>query len=293
MKKELPFTLKLLRKAFPILEKVFPRLAHNLYIKLFLTPRTYPIPENELNALQSADQVDWRLEGRLVRINFWGPLDGKKVIFLHGWAGRATQGIELKDYFVKRGYEFIAVDLPAHGFSEGKQTNLLECAKVLNAIVERLGKVELVIGHSFGGAVIAVSRRLKSVISRHVTIGTPHDIRFVLSSFRKGVGATKISEQRKVDYFREKYGITMDDISPIKIYEKLDPESVLIIHDVNDKEIPYSMVEELRKQQPELQYFITEGLGHRRILKDEQVGEACLHFMENSGLIVKVEQRVR
>ncbi len=48
------------------------------------------------------------------------------------------------------GYRVVAYDQPAHGESDGKTTNLLEIAPSMDLIMQREGKFDAIIAHSFG-----------------------------------------------------------------------------------------------------------------------------------------------
>jgi pimeloyl-ACP methyl ester carboxylesterase len=80
------------------------------------------------------------------------------IIFLHGWCHNHTVWEKEMDYFTKKGYSTIAMDLRGHGMS-GKPDSLdayrFECfAKDLDCIIKEEQIKDFVIaGHSFGGMV--------------------------------------------------------------------------------------------------------------------------------------------
>jgi alpha-beta hydrolase superfamily lysophospholipase len=50
------------------------------------------------------------------------------VLLVHGWAGEAAFMSAFADYMRRRGVRSVLLDLPAHGQSAGRQTNLMDCA---------------------------------------------------------------------------------------------------------------------------------------------------------------------
>jgi hypothetical protein len=53
----------------------------------------------------------------------------------------------------------------------------------------------------------------------------------------------------------------------------------MIIHDQDDREIPYTQALDLFQQWNGSQLLLTEGLGHRRILRDEETLANILQFL--------------
>src|SRR5690606_7504846 len=88
---------------------------------------------------------------------------GPPVFLVHGWGGSSAQMNGFVDELVRRGYEAITIDLPAHGESAGKRTEVVECSEALLAAARRFGDPVGVIAHSFGAAAttLAVQRGLK------------------------------------------------------------------------------------------------------------------------------------
>ncbi|MNT99598.1 hypothetical protein D3C72_2424840 [compost metagenome] len=55
----------------------------------------------------------------------------------------------------------------------------------------------------------------------------------------------------------------------------------MVIHDRGDKEVPYVSAEEIKQAWPHVILFDTQGLGHRRILKDPAVTQAAAEFIDS------------
>ena len=75
----------------------------------------------------------------------------KKVLLVHGWAGRSTQLFMIADRLLEKGYMVISFDGPSHGKSEGKTTAMPEFLDTIKVIDKQFGPFEAAIGHSFGG----------------------------------------------------------------------------------------------------------------------------------------------
>jgi pimeloyl-ACP methyl ester carboxylesterase len=57
----------------------------------------------------------------------------------------------------------------------------------------------------------------------------------------------------------------------------------LIIHDRDDRDVPWQEGEAVARAWPHARFLRTEGLGHRRILRDPEVIDRVLRFLGPSG----------
>ena len=101
-------------------------LATRVALHLFFRPQRFkrPVREQEMHdhTLQTSCYVPeilkeiqvFRLAGK-----------GAKVLLLHGWSGRGTQLFAFADEFKKSNAEVVTFDMPAHGESLGKKTNIV------------------------------------------------------------------------------------------------------------------------------------------------------------------------
>src|SRR5262249_41661229 len=61
------------------------------------------------------------------------------------------------DYMCRRGVRSVLLDLPAHGRSAGRQTNLMDCAHAVREAARAMGPVRFAIAHSIGGLAVLVA----------------------------------------------------------------------------------------------------------------------------------------
>ena len=55
---------------------------------------------------------------------------------------------------------------------------------------------------------------------------------------------------------------------------------LLVIHDRDDKEVPFRIGREIAATWPGAELILTEGLGHQRILRDAGVTDAAVRFVD-------------
>jgi pimeloyl-ACP methyl ester carboxylesterase len=54
---------------------------------------------------------------------------------------------------------------------------------------------------------------------------------------------------------------------------------LLVIHDRDDKEVPFDVGRHIAESWPNAELVATEGLGHQRILRDEGVRDLAVSFV--------------
>jgi len=196
----------------------------------------------------------------------------------HGWSGRGTQLFKIADELIKMGYSTISFDAPAHGKSPGKTTIMSEFVETILEIERKFGPFEAAVGHSLGGMSLLNAVKKGFSINTLVIIGSGDIVQDILDNFvAKLELKPSISNQLRL-HFEKKYGEEMDNYSAYKsAIEVTIP--VLVIHDKNDNEVPIEAGIHIHKHLKNGELFLTEGLGHRKILGDFEVIEKVVRFI--------------
>ncbi len=104
---------------FNLLAAVSKRKAAEKAFELFCTPQSRK-NKKPAKIFESGEKLHFTLEGNIVRgWRFNDPAENK-VLILHGWESSVTNFDKYISLFVKKGYEVLAFDAPAHGGSGGK-----------------------------------------------------------------------------------------------------------------------------------------------------------------------------
>ncbi|MNL23821.1 Alpha/beta hydrolase family protein [compost metagenome] len=183
---------------------------------------------------------------------------------------------------VNKGYRVIAFDGPAHGSSLGKQTNVGDYAQFLIDVQKELSPFKAVIAHSFGAgcSVVSVARGLKT--EKLVLIAGPSRYAVVVGHFTKMMGLSSSATKYFHKSLAKKVGMKAEDLNIGNIGNSISVPA-MIVHDREDKEVTFASAEEMKQSWPHVELFATEGLGHRRILKDKSVTEQVAQFIHSSG----------
>lgn len=252
--------------------------------RLFCTP--YPGTRARALAapLQGAriDQVE--VDGaRLARYTWGDPATHPCVLFAHGWSSHGARILPWLQPLCTHGYAVVAFDQLGHGRSAGARTNLVEFTRHLLAIGRRTGPVAAVIGHSLGGAAagLALARGLQAGCA--ILIAPAADPVDAGRRFAHQVGLGEHLRARMFELFEQRLSMRFADLQAERNAPRIGRPG-LVIHDLEDREVPWCEGERWARYWPGARLLSTHGLGHRRILDDPEVIAAGLRFLQGQAV---------
>lgn len=255
------------------LSAVAPGLAAILAERLWCT-----IPRGKaLIPSRPGERADLTVDGRRVAIEVWG--DGPAVYLLHGWGGRRTQFDALVAPLVDKGFRVVAIDAPGHGDSDpssfGAGRGLLtEFISALRAAVAAFGPARGVVGHSLGGLAITVALLDELPAERAVLIAPAPDTLAYTVEFSRALGFSEGVRRRFLRRLGRRVGRPMTDFDVLARARETEVPALppmLILHDRDDREVRCTDGRALAAAWPHAEFVLTQGLGHRRILRDTSV----------------------
>jgi pimeloyl-ACP methyl ester carboxylesterase len=273
-----PLPLRIIPKLFPVLERLAPGIALRFFIYLFFTPFKYKAPEKEIAAANTAEKFSVNVNGKKIQCYSWGK--GPVVLLVHGFAGRGTQLRKFIEPLNRAGFRAVAVDGPGHGASEGKKTGLEEFKQAFFAIAEKTGTVSAIIAHSFGGAASLYAISLGLPVKILVNIASPTIGDEVIKNYLRVLNASQKMGEGFKEYILKRTGKTFDEFTALAFIKKV-PENfnLLLVHDEDDREVSIRHPKALLDQFPKAVFYQTSGLGHNRILKDDEVIKHIVTFI--------------
>ena len=266
-----PLPLRIMRNVYPVLEKIIPGIAFQIAFRLFFTPMRYPTPERELPLPEKANKFTEIINGKRTQFYSWGDTTKPLAIIVHGWMGRASQFYKLVDAFLAKDYHVVGFDGPAHGASAGRSTNILEFAEAIKIISEKYGPIHCAIGHSFGGITILNALEQGTPIENVILIATPTIGGDIIKQFEEKINASPATGKRFLKEIQKRYGIAFEYMSASEIIKRVQPKNLLLVHDENDRDVPIEHARLMKELFPEAHTIFTEGLGHTRILRNDDV----------------------
>ncbi len=249
--------------------------------RVFLTPRRRGLDLAPSASLPVLIAEPFVFEGKRISARHWGAsMANRRVLLLHGWEGDSRQLTPLAAVLGERGFRGLLLDFPAHGQSEGRRTNFIEMAAVVRAAAERMGgPLDAVVAHSAGcvATLVALDRGLE--VERLVLIAPASDLDGFGDAFALTLGLTPEVRRRFQQRIERRIGTTWSEIAPCRLAARIPPTPALVLHDLDDREIPPVHGIRLAATLPESELEITASLGHNRILRDPGVHRRVLEFL--------------
>lgn len=235
--------------------------------------------------MADAEQWDEKVNGETVRCYKWG--EGQPILLVHGWMGRAGQFRNLIVQLNNMGFACYSFDGIAHGQSTGKQSSILDFADIVELLTEKYGPFRAVIGHSLGGVAVLYARTKFELSNTIITLASPSKGREIVEEFARRINGRKAYYESVSEYIFNKYDREFSDYTAEYIVRQLGDEVEHVhFHDREDQQAAFSHAEAIVSNRPTTKLIETRGLGHNRILKDEEVIKAIIDIVENSdGLI--------
>ena len=262
-----------------ILELISSRFASFFGIRLFITPVNFPIPKREQYMLKSAQKKRLHIPEikKEIEILSYG-YSKKKVLLVHGWSGRSTQLFAFADKLLENGYMVISFDGPAHGKSTGRTTMMPEFLKTIEKINTTFGPFEAAIGHSFGATSLYNAAATFLDIKTFIAIGSGDRISDIISNFVKNLYLNEKSAKKIQLGLEKKWMIHVDDFSSSTVAKKIKIP-VLVVHDIIDGDVPVSCAYRIRQNLEKGSLLITNGLGHTKILRNNEIVHKSIKFI--------------
>lgn len=267
-----------LRTVFRTVGGVAPGLAARWAETLFCTPPRHE-PRSGDEAFLAAGHcstVQW--QGQDLAAWEWGPEGRPAVVLVHGWGSRAGRFSVMGRRLLGAGHRVVAYDAPAHGRSTGRLASLVEFARALRAVVDRVGPVRSLVGHSLGGAAIVLALRDGLAADRVVLLAAPADVTRFSTAFADHLRIPERARQAMRRNLERRLDARWDDLHLPAIVTQLRTPA-LVVHDRGDPDVPYRHAEEIVAAWPGARLLATEGLGHRAVLRDPSVVESTARFL--------------
>ena len=273
--------VKLMRIVFSILGVIATPLAVMWAYRIwFRSPRYQRSRREQQWGEQSRRRVITSRFGKVMTYH-WGDADHPRVFLLHGWSGRGLQLGAFVAPLLAAGYSVTSFDAPGHGESDGKATNLFQIAEVLRQVVLEAKQPYALIAHSFGCMVSSYAlREYHLPIKKMIAISSPTSPEYLLQGFVELLQFDAKITAGFVRKYKRDFG---DDVY---VRTRADrnlsdwPGRLLVIHDKNDEVVDWQYGELLATEKPESKVLYTHSLGHRRILRNEQVITASIDFLK-------------
>ncbi|KAA3619929.1 MAG: alpha/beta fold hydrolase [Calditrichaeota bacterium] len=274
---------KAARLIFKFLCKWMPKSAAYLAAKIFSRPRRFRRPAREEHVLKSAQPFTVQTKHGKIAAWQWG--SGPTILCIHGWEGRGTQFHGFVKPLVDSGYRVVVYDGPAHGDSDGNQTNLIHFVEATKELLQVVGVIHGIIAHSFGGAVATLLLKSGVQATKATFFAAPNDMIEITENFGTILGLTPAVLHNMRDDFLHRYqgdwkpyAQAWEDLELAKMAKEISLP-LLLLHDEDDKAVKMNNSITLNNAWENANLVQTKGLGHQRILRDPDIISQVLGFI--------------
>lgn len=185
--------------------------------------------------------------------------------------GRAADMRHLAGDLVRADRRVVAPDLPAHGRTSGRQTDLFALARAVASVLEH-ERPAVVVTHSMGfPALLLALESGAPAPARVVAVAPGREMVRALDGFarRARLGERLVTELRRGIEARFG-GDVWQTLDVDRVLADLEPAG-LVVHDIEDDDVPLGDARHIAASWPHAELVETTGLGHRRILRDANV----------------------
>ncbi|HVW59942.1 MAG TPA: alpha/beta hydrolase [Puia sp.] len=277
--------IQYVRARLRILSLVSTEKAAKKAFDLFCTPRRKsrkPWPE----IFEKGEKLSFPLEGCTIRGHRWLPHQAysntlKKVLILHGFESSSRNFEQYINAFLKKGYEVLAFDAPAHGQSGGRRITLPLYMDMIRTVYDKYGPIHSFMGHSLGA--LALGLFLASV---------PHDDATRVVLIAPAVEATaavdmffqllELNDEVRTAFDAYGYSLYNLPFSWFSLRRALRQikAGVLWVQDEDDSITPLKDTIPVREEgHSHVRWILTKGLGHRKIYRDKDVMRQVVDFL--------------
>lgn len=254
--------------------------------RLFTSPRRHPRPERERAVLATGhrfpvevplDSPRWRGATRRLAAWRWG--EGPTVLLVHGWQGRGSQLGAFVEPLVDAGMSVVTFDAPGHGDSDGRQLYLTDAADAIGAVAARVGPIHGIVAHSFGAPAVLLAYHRHGVDAARNVFVAPNVLiddavfRFTQMLELGGRERAVLEDRLATDTGIHPSGLALDNLVGDR------DAALLVLHDDGDRDVEPVHGRRLAATWPGAKLITTDGLGHRRILRDPAVIAGALTFV--------------
>ncbi len=236
----------------------------------------------EPSIFRRAEKVLLRVDGKRVVLYRWNRGTGRRVLILHGFESSAFNFDRYVGPLLKKGYEVLALDAPAHGASEGKRITLPAYVASIAAVAATVGMPHSFMAHSFGGlALVHFLEQVKPAPAdlRVALVAPATEMQTAVDSLFRLLQLDDSVRVHFEELIIEKGGHPAAHYSLSRVLPVINA-AVLWVQDEQDDITPYSdMLPIQQLALPNMEFMVTSGLGHRRIYRENKVVKKIVEFL--------------
>ena len=277
------------RTGFVLGSRLAPARTVDRAARLFATP--FASSRSRARAVQGGagmQRGELQVRGETIATYVWGdPATQPYALLAHGWSSFGLRYLPWVAGLRALGFAVVTFDQPGHGHSNGTLCSLPEFTDALRAVGQHYGDAALAIGHSLGGAALVFAQDQHWHAHRLVLVAPAADMKAAAHRFLRFVRIGSHLREPFYAWLHRRTGVHIDELQVERKLPMLG-QPALIVHDLDDTDVPWGEGERYAQYWPGARLYTTEGLGHRRVLDAPEVIDAALAFVRGEQVGARV-----
>lgn len=269
-----------LRATFALGGRLAPQRTVARAARLFATP----FASSRSRARAAKPDAEMRrgamqLNGETIATYTWGdPATQPYVLLVHGWSSFGLRFLPWIAHLRALGLAVVTFDQPGHGNSSGRLCTLPDFIATIHAMGRAFGKAELAIGHSLGGAALALAQDECWSARRLILIAPAADMEAAAGRFLRFVHLGEHLRGPFMAWHERRTGVA---VQSLQVHLRLPAlgQDGLVVHDLDDNDVPWEEGERYARYWSGARLLTTQGLGHHKVLDAPQVIDASLAYL--------------
>jgi len=282
------------------LSQVSPGRAASLAHRFFCRPKlTNGYSKGDLPILAKAEALlseGFRkqttvLGRRIISYHFTAePVSHGLVLLLHGWSGDSRAMTAFIRALTLDGYDAVVLDLPAHGASDGVETNVVDAAVLVGAFLAANDlQPDHVIAHSYGGAVASLLALAGEAPLSFTSISAPTKFALALSEISTAFNLSEEAERLFSIRAAQSLQCDLTALDALEVWKNAKT-SVLVIHSPDDLRVSFEHALHL-DQAPNVRLIRAEGADHCEIVYCPfTVAAAVNHIVQTNRALRSIDE---
>lgn len=246
-------------------------------LSVFSIPRKGKITPLQDQFLKTADKQLIGFDEGLYALYKWKGT-GPTVLLLHGWESNAFRWKYLIEPLVKKDYNIIAIDAPAHGGTDGTEFTAVKYSKIIKQTIE-LYEPNFIVAHSVGAMATMYQehQQAHACVQKFVFLGSPNKLEGIMRGYQQVVPFNRTVYEALDQLLKKTFGMAIKEFNAADFASTLNAP-VLLIHNPDDLIIPFAAMDEIATQVKDVQTYTSKTGGHS--LYTPEVVEAVVNFIE-------------
>lgn len=258
---------------------LFPKKSTAYSFDLLCKVKRVGISEKGRAFFERATSVSLENGNHNTVLHRWGTGD-KNVLFLHGWMSNSQRWLPYVEQLDLNEYSVYALDAPGHGMSKGTRLNLEIFRQGVAKAIEKIGHIDTMISHSFGGLATCYTylENKKIPVEKFIIMGAPSGMDAIFVYFKDILSLNKralFNLGNKIDTILK---VPASNISMRNFFQQAK-QPMLVIHEISDKITPFKPIKNAVAANKNINTFFTEGQDHN--LKGETTIARVVQFINS------------